>query len=160
MHETVRRWRSSMRAAVRAVALAAAGAVLLVGCTSEQAEPGSGASSPSSSPSSPTERAETPSSTPSESPPSETAEAEEPPAPRPPPVSVPGLAEQRQRGHQLRIGAVRERTAAYTSYDVTYRSTSETRRGTESYDISGVLNVPTGPGPFPAVVLAHGYIDP
>jgi len=60
----------------------------------------------------------------------------------------------------LRIGAVRERTAAYTSYDVTYRSRSSTKRGEESYTISGVLNVPNGRGPFPAVVLAHGYIDP
>jgi len=60
----------------------------------------------------------------------------------------------------LRIGAVRERTAAYTSYDVTYRSGSSTREGEESYTISGVLNVPKGRGPFPAVVLAHGYIDP
>ena len=55
---------------------------------------------------------------------------------------------------------MRERTAAYTSYDVTYRSRSTTDRGEESYRISGVLNVPTGRGPFPAVVLAHGYIDP
>ena len=55
---------------------------------------------------------------------------------------------------------MRERTAAYTSYDVTYRSRSTTPRGEESYRISGVLNVPSGPGPFPAVVLAHGYIDP
>ncbi|WP_295657121.1 S9 family peptidase [uncultured Nocardioides sp.] len=47
---------------------------------------------------------------------------------------------------------MRERTAAHTSYDVTYRS--------ERFTISGVLNVPTGRGPFPAVVLAHGYIDP
>lgn len=60
------------------------------------------------------------------------------------------------RGSQLRLGAVRERTAAYTSYDVTYRATS----GRRDLTISGVLNVPTGPGPFPAVVLAHGYIDP
>lgn len=51
---------------------------------------------------------------------------------------------------------MRERTAAYTSYDVTYRATT----GPRSFTISGVLNVPTGPGPFPAVVLAHGYIDP
>lgn len=51
---------------------------------------------------------------------------------------------------------MRERTAAYTSYDVTYRSTT----GKRSLTISGVLNVPSGPGPFPAVVLAHGYIDP
>jgi uncharacterized protein len=86
------------------------------------------------------------------------------PKPEPaPPVSVPGLAEQRHMGDRLRLGAVRERTAAYTSYDVTYRSRSTTgpdQGDLESYTISGVLNVPTGRGPFPAVVLAHGYIDP
>lgn len=52
---------------------------------------------------------------------------------------------------------VRERTDLYTSYDVTYRTRSTTgpeQGGEESYTISGVLNVPTGPGPFPAVVLA------
>jgi dipeptidyl aminopeptidase/acylaminoacyl peptidase len=75
-------------------------------------------------------------------------------------VSVLGLADQRHRGDRLRLGAVREQTAAYTSYDVTYRSRSTTARGPESSRISGVLNVPRGPGPFPAVVLAHGYIDP
>ncbi len=77
-----------------------------------------------------------------------------------PTVSVLGLAAQTHTGDRLRLGAVRERTAAYTSYDVTYRSRSTTARGEEAYTISGVLNVPTGPGPFPAVVLAHGYIDP
>ena len=76
------------------------------------------------------------------------------------PVSVPALAEQRHRGDRLRLGTVRERTPQYTSYDVTYRSRTATARGEESYRISGVLNVPTGRGPFPAVVLAHGYIDP
>jgi dipeptidyl aminopeptidase/acylaminoacyl peptidase len=76
------------------------------------------------------------------------------------PVSVLGLAEQRHRGDRLRLGAVRERTSEYTSYDVTYRSRTSTRRGEESYTISGVLNVPNGRGDFPAVVLAHGYIDP
>lgn len=87
------------------------------------------------------------------------AETQQPePAVRP--VSVPGLAEQRQRGDRLRLGAVRERTREYTSYDVTYRSRTTTRTGEESYTISGVLNVPNGGGEFPAVVLAHGYIDP
>lgn len=81
-------------------------------------------------------------------------------APKPRPVSVLGLADQRHRGDRLRLGAVRERTPQYTSYDVSYRSRSTTRRGEESYTITGVLNVPTGRGPFPAVVLAHGYIDP
>jgi dipeptidyl aminopeptidase/acylaminoacyl peptidase len=52
----------------------------------------------------------------------------------------------------LRLGAERERTRDYRSYNVTYRS--------QDLRISGVINVPTGRGPFPAVVLAHGYIDP
>ena len=75
-------------------------------------------------------------------------------------MSVLGLADQRHQGDRLRIGAVRTRTADYTSYDIRYRSSSTTRTGEESYTITGVLNVPRGSGPFPAVVLAHGYIDP
>ena len=55
-------------------------------------------------------------------------------------------------GGGLRLGAERERTSAYRSYDVSYRS--------QDLRISGVINVPRGRGPFPAVVLAHGYIDP
>jgi dipeptidyl aminopeptidase/acylaminoacyl peptidase len=54
---------------------------------------------------------------------------------------------------------VRERTDEYTSYDVSFRSTTA-GRGTRPLRITGVLNVPAGRGPFPAVVLAHGYIDP
>lgn len=76
------------------------------------------------------------------------------------PVSVLGLAEQRHRGDRLRIGAVRAQTPTYTSYDVRYRSRETTRTGERSFTITGVLNVPRGSGPFPAVVLAHGYIDP
>ena len=52
------------------------------------------------------------------------------------PISVLGLAEQRHRGDRLRLGAVREQTAAYTSYDITYRSRSSlpgaARRATRS----------------------------
>ena len=76
------------------------------------------------------------------------------------PVSVLGLADQHHQGDRLRIGAVRTQSTEYTSYDVRYRSSSTTRTGDESYTITGVLNVPRGSGPFPAVVLAHGYIDP
>ena len=75
-------------------------------------------------------------------------------------ISVLGLAGQRHRGDRLRVGAIRTQTSEYTSYDVRYRSSSTTRMGEESYTITGVLNVPRGQGPFPAVVLAHGYIDP
>lgn len=133
-----------MTAGVRILTVVALALVpaLLGGCADEQprAREASSTPSPSSPPTSP--RAEA-----------------TPPAPVRP-VSVLGLAEQRHRGDLLRLGAVRERTAAYTSYDVTFRSRSTTRSGAESYTISGVLNIPTGRGPFPAVVLAHGYIDP
>lgn len=80
---------------------------------------------------------------------------------RPPhPVSMAALSAGKHTGDRLRLGAVRERTASYTSYDVTYRATTRDGAGTRRFTISGVLNVPTGRGPFPAVVLAHGYIDP
>ena len=68
------------------------------------------------------------------------------------PVSVPALFDRRYDGHGLRLGPVLARTDAYTSYTVTYRS--------GPLRISGKLDVPRGRGPHPAVVLAHGYIDP
>ncbi|MFJ9745409.1 MULTISPECIES: S9 family peptidase [Streptomyces] len=68
------------------------------------------------------------------------------------PVSLPALMEREQRGSDLRVGGVRVRTDAYTQYAVTYRS--------NGLKISGIMNIPRGDGPFPALVLAHGYIDP
>lgn len=44
------------------------------------------------------------------------------------------------------------RTGAYTRYHVTYES--------DGLTISGVMNVPSGAGPFPVLILNHGYIDP
>jgi dipeptidyl aminopeptidase/acylaminoacyl peptidase len=55
-------------------------------------------------------------------------------------------------GGGLRLGRVLRREAAYTRYHVTYRSGLLT--------ISGIMNVPSSPGPHPALVLNHGYIDP
>lgn len=55
-------------------------------------------------------------------------------------------------GRGLRLGTLRESTDAFRSYNVSYRS--------EGLRITGVINIPRGRGPFPAVVLAHGYIDP
>ena len=67
-------------------------------------------------------------------------------------MSLPALARRGFDGGGLRLGAVRVTDAAYTQYAVSYRS--------NGLRISGILNVPTGQGPFPALVLAHGYIDP
>lgn len=147
-------------------ALAALTVVLaLAGCSDGSAEPES--SSPSTTESAPetdspdASESESESASPSET---ETASPSESPSAkptRPPhPVSMAALSAGEHTGDRLRLGAVRERTASYTSYDVTYRTTTRDDTGTRRFTISGVLNVPTGRGPFPAVVLAHGYIDP
>jgi dienelactone hydrolase len=72
--------------------------------------------------------------------------------PPPHPVSLPALMQARYDGGDLRLGAVVASTGAFTIYAVTYRSSG--------LQISGLLYVPAGDGPFPAVVLNHGYIDP
>jgi len=75
------------------------------------------------------------------------------PSAKPPhPVSLPALMAKEYDGRGLRLGERTATTAAYRQHTVTYRSGALT--------ISGVLNIPHGDGPFPALVLAHGYIDP
>ena len=68
------------------------------------------------------------------------------------PVSLPAL----MRAPPTPTRIVRQRlvatTDAYTRHEVTYRSDGRT--------ISGILLVPDGEGPFPGIVLNHGYIDP
>lgn len=135
--------------------------VLLTGCTSSDdpeeaaAEPSSPTSSAPADEDGGTEAGEA-SGTPTPTPSASTT----PEAPPPHPISVAALMAADHQGDRLRLGAVREQTATYTSYDVTYRSRTTTPQGTQDLTISGVLNVPRGRGPFPAVVLAHGYIDP
>ncbi len=67
-------------------------------------------------------------------------------------VSLPALMRERFDGGaitRLRRQAV---TDAYERWEVTYPAGDTT--------VSGVLLRPRGRGPFPAVVLAHGYIEP
>ena len=66
------------------------------------------------------------------------------------PVSLP-LFGKRYDGRRLGR-EVLVRTDAYTQRAVTFRS--------DGLTISGVMNIPNGRGPFPVLVLAHGYIDP
>jgi dipeptidyl aminopeptidase/acylaminoacyl peptidase len=68
------------------------------------------------------------------------------------PVSLPALMRREHTGSDLRLGEVLARTSAYTRYAVTYEANGLT--------VSGIMNIPEGEGPFPALVLAHGYIDP
>jgi dipeptidyl aminopeptidase/acylaminoacyl peptidase len=67
-------------------------------------------------------------------------------------VSLPALMREELTGGRIR--RVRQILAneAYSRHEVTYPSGSVT--------VSGVLLRPRGKGPFPAVVLNHGYIEP
>lgn len=133
-------------------------ALALAGCTAGGTD---GLSAPTASPAT-SEPAATSSAVPSpptaddDSPSGDGGSVEPAPPAGPPPTSGPARLDRwfdrELSGGDLRLGRVRESTRSYRSYDVTYRS--------EDLRISGVLNVPTGRGPFPAVVLAHGYIDP
>lgn len=66
--------------------------------------------------------------------------------------SIPAATTHQFDGRDLRLGRVLARTSDYTRYAITYRS--------GRYRISGIMNLPRGKGPFPVVILAHGYIDP
>lgn len=68
------------------------------------------------------------------------------------PYSLPALMAEEfgsERPQRLRLSVDNE---AYTEHEVRYRS--------GDVMVSGVLLVPKGPGPFPGVVLNHGYIEP
>jgi dipeptidyl aminopeptidase/acylaminoacyl peptidase len=72
--------------------------------------------------------------------------------PAPDPASIAALIATRYDAGALRLGRERGSTSAYRQYFVTYES--------NGLRISGRINIPRGKGPFPAVVLAHGYVDP
>ena len=135
---------------MRAAAVLVALAVLAVGCTGSPDSGGaaagasSGTSAPSAQPSEPPSSAQPPE-------PSPTPPASAKPVP-PHPVSLPALFDKRYDGRRLRLGDVVVVTDAYTQRDVTFRSNGLT--------ISGQMLLPHGRGPFPVLVLAHGYIDP
>jgi uncharacterized protein len=67
-------------------------------------------------------------------------------------ISIQALSEKKFDGRDLTLGSVQAETSTYTRYYTTYKSGELT--------ISGIMNVPKGNGPFPIVVMNHGYIDP
>jgi dipeptidyl aminopeptidase/acylaminoacyl peptidase len=96
---------------------------------------------------------------------SSASDAAEPDRDRPPPapalpalpavrhrLSLPSLMREEWRPSRIRQVSVEVETDAYTRSRVTYRSGDLT--------ISGVLLRPRGRGPFPGIVLNHGYIEP
>ena len=139
----------------RRFAALGAGVLILAGCTA-QPEPGA-SSTPAASMTSPadsTAPAATPTPAPSDpAQPSPTVAASPtPPAQPPHPISVQALIQKRYDGRDLRLGRLLGDFGAYKRYLVSYRG--------DGLRISGVMNVPDGRGPFPVLVLNHGYIDP
>jgi uncharacterized protein len=77
------------------------------------------------------------------------------PSPTPDPYAqwtVEGLAAQSYGDGELRIERVLAVTDAFTRSMVTFPS--------DGLNIYGFMNVPTGDGPFPVVLVLHGYVDP
>jgi len=68
------------------------------------------------------------------------------------PISVEALIETEYDGRGLRVGRQLADAGAHTRRAVSYRS--------QELRISGIINMPDGRGPFPVLVLNHGYIDP
>lgn len=102
----------------------------------------------------PTGAAPSPSTT-TEAPATTTATATPTPTPTPtpaPPLSPEALFAKTYDGRNLTLGREISSTAAYQQNIVTFEG--------DGLTISGRLLVPRGQGPFPAVVLAHGYADP
>lgn len=133
------------------LAAAAALAVVATGCSAADVP----TSTPPTTPAPLTTPTATPAATsaPSAAPPEVEAPAASPtPSPTFSPVSLPALMEHDFDGRGLKVGQTLADTSAYTKSAVTYRG--------GGLRISGVLYVPKGRGPFPAVVLNHGYIDP
>jgi dipeptidyl aminopeptidase/acylaminoacyl peptidase len=130
----------------------AALSLLLVGCTdgSDDASPDRPSSSSTGAPSGTAATTAPEPSGSTEEVPSSSADAAVPPAASR--VSIPGLIGRDYDGRGLRLGQVLARTGDYVRHAATYRS--------DGLRISGVMNIPRGKGPFPVLVLLHGYIDP
>ena len=133
-------------------------AALLVGCSSSERpsssaspEPASSGQSSEPSSSAPADPSDDPTASGPTQPPTPTEQDETlpPVADR---LSLPALMREDVRAGRIvrtqRLGG----TDRWTSYAVTY--------GVDVATVSGELLVPTGEGPFPALVLNHGYIDP
>lgn len=68
------------------------------------------------------------------------------------PDTIPAMAAREFDGSDLKLVRVLDENAVYTRYSITYES--------EGFTVSGIMNIPHGDGPFPILILNHGYIDP
>lgn len=75
-----------------------------------------------------------------------------PPSATPDPVSMDALRKMKRAGSDLKVVRTLAKTAVYTQYAITYRS--------GNLLITGQMYVPLGAGPFPVMVMNHGYLPP
>lgn len=68
------------------------------------------------------------------------------------PDSISAMSEKQYNGSDLKLENVLSENESYTRYSITYKS--------EGLKISGIMNVPKGKGPFPILILNHGFIEP
>ena len=140
---------------IRPVTTYAVGLVLLaplVACSSDRTGP---SADPVPSTTAPTAPAGSPTGEPSDQPtgdPTADPESDESLPPVRDPQSLPALMRETVRGGGLRTTAQLAETDRWTGYAAAYRVNGAT--------VTGELLVPKGEGPFPALVLNHGYIDP
>ncbi|MDD5593794.1 MAG: alpha/beta fold hydrolase [Candidatus Margulisbacteria bacterium] len=66
--------------------------------------------------------------------------------------SLPALMARDYNGRDLTLKKVLASNSVYTRYLITYKS--------DDLTISGIMNRPKGAGPFPVLILNHGFIDP
>ena len=67
-------------------------------------------------------------------------------------VTIEGLRAREYRGGPIRITHTITTTDSYTRYYITYPS--------DDLTVSALMHVPFGKGPFPVIILNHGYIPP
>ena len=67
-------------------------------------------------------------------------------------ISIPAAAAEPIAGSNLNFGRTLASTSQWTSKAVSWRG--------DGLKLTGTATVPRGKGPFPIVVLGHGYIDP
>jgi len=121
---------------------------VLVGCTDPDERPTEATPNPAPSPTEQSDGSESP----SDELPTDAPSPVGSPSEEPHPFSLPALAAKEYDGRRLTLGTEVYSTATQRQYEVTYRGSGLT--------ISGRIAIPEGDGPFPAIVLAHGYIDP
>ncbi len=89
------------------------------------------------------------------------------PTPTPNPLAgytIEGLRSQEYSGGTIHVRWIITTTNAYTRYYIDYPSydpaTNSVANAAQPLTITGVMQVPHGEGPFPVIILNHGYIPP